>query len=58
MRKLLHPNQRGFVPGKSCEDNLIDLAEVIQMAKDKEQAYRYAFADDLVIVAEGEFQLQ
>ena len=28
--KILHPNQRGFVPGKSCEDNLADLAELIQ----------------------------
>ena len=41
-KKLLHPNQRGFVPGKSCEDNLVDLTEIIQQAKDVEQAYRAA----------------
>ena len=41
-RKLLHSNQRGFVPGKSCEDNLIDLAEIMQQAKDLEQSYREA----------------
>ena len=35
--KILHPYQRGFVPGKSCEDNLVDLAECIQVAKDLEE---------------------
>ena len=28
-KKLLHTNQRGFVPGKSCEDNLVDLTEIM-----------------------------
>ena len=38
----IHPLQRGFVPGKSCEDNLVDLTECINQAKDLEKAYRAA----------------
>ena len=37
---LLHPLQRGFVPNRSCDDNLIDLTECINKAKDIEQKYR------------------
>ena len=39
---MIHTNQRGFVPGRSCEDNLIDLIETMQVAKDLEQQYRIA----------------
>lgn len=41
-KEIIHKFQRGFVPGKSCEDNLVDLTECMNQAKDLEQAYRRA----------------
>ena len=37
---LIHEKQRGFVPSRSCDDNIADLAEVVQKAKDLEQSAR------------------
>ena len=34
--RIIHEYQRGFVPGKSCEDNLVDLTECMKKAKDIE----------------------
>ena len=31
--KILHPNQRGFSYGHSCDDNLIDLFNIIDRMK-------------------------
>ena len=39
-KELIHERQRGFVPSRSCDDNIADLAEVIQKAKDLEQQAR------------------
>ena len=42
VKDLIHERQRGFVPSRSCDDNIADLAEVIQKAKDLEQSSRAA----------------
>ena len=41
-KNLIHAKQRGFVPSRSCDDNIADLAEIIQKAKDLEQSSRAA----------------
>ena len=41
-KSLIHTNQRGFVLEKSCEDNIVDLLQIMNTAKDLEQAYRVA----------------
>ena len=41
-KDLIHERQRGFVPSKSCDDNLMDLAEIVQKAKDLERGARQA----------------
>ena len=39
-KEILHPNQRGFRPKKSCRDNIIDLIHAIKAAKEEERGYR------------------
>ena len=37
---ILHHNQRGFTAGRGCDDNLLDILEIFQAAKRKEQDAR------------------